>query len=103
GTFTLPQGLAPEDYTIIVATNRPVAPPGDTDDEGVDLVYESDYTNNETPASNATAVAIGSTPLLAVSNVTVPSAATSGAALPVSWTVTNNGAATGNVPITDSV
>jgi len=101
GTFALPNDMTAGQYYFLVATDRPVAPPGHT--EGVNLVYETNETNNELAASSTTAVAVGSTPDLTVSGVTAPTTATAGQQLAVSWTVTNNGAATGTVPITDSV
>ena len=48
-------------YYIIVATDRPLAPPGEPDD--VDLVYETNYANNELAQGTTTAVAIGPTPI----------------------------------------
>ncbi len=114
GTFTLPQTMPEGNYYFIVATDRPVSPANNlylnpryqsTAGEGRDLVEESDPDPqaHETATTSTTAVSLGTTPELTVSNVTVPSDATSGQALSVSWRVTNNGSATGNMPITDSV
>ncbi len=101
GTFRLPNAAAADSYYFIVATDRPLAPPND--DQSVRLVYETNYANNELAASAATTVAIGQTPELSISNVTAPSTAVSAGQLAISWTVTNSGADTGAVPITDSV
>jgi hypothetical protein len=101
GTFTLPNNLAAGNYYFIVGTDRPVAPPNDV--QGVNLVHETNEANNEMPASTITAVSVAPAPELTVSNVTVPGPAVSGVQLSVGWTVTNTGADTGNVPITDSV
>jgi hypothetical protein len=102
-TFTLPANSPAGDYYFIVATDRPVAPPNDTNNQGVDLVFETNEMNNETAAGTATAVSVAPAADLTVSNVTAPSTAISGGLLSVSWTVTNIGANTGKVPITDSV
>jgi RHS repeat-associated protein len=101
GTFTVPNTLLAGSYYFIVAVNRSVAPPNDTNNNGVELAYETNYSNNEQAVS--TTVSVAATPELSVSNVTAPSTATAGGQLAVNWTVTNSGAATGNVPITDSV
>ena len=101
GTFALPENMTVENYYFIVGINRPVAPPGDN--QGVDLVYETSGANNELAASSETMVSVGPTPQLVISNVTVPSTAAAGSQLSISWTETNNGASTGNVPITESL
>ncbi len=103
GAFTVPPTLPAGHYYYIVATDRPVAPPSDPDNEGVQLVYESNATNNDTSTDVAAPVSPAPLPDLTVSNVTTPNSATSSGQLAVGWTVTNNGGATGNVPITDSV
>jgi hypothetical protein len=46
GTFTLPTNLAAGNYYVIVATDRPVALPTDSGNDGVKLVYETTYANN---------------------------------------------------------
>jgi hypothetical protein len=91
GTFTLPETLAGGNYYFIVVT-----------DSG-DAVYDTNRANDAAAEATPTAVSVSPVPDLAVSNVTAPATATSGATLAVGWTVTNNGAATGNVPITDAV
>jgi hypothetical protein len=103
GTFTVPQSLTSGNYYLIVDVNRTIAPPNDIDGLGVELVYESNFTNNETATSTAISVTPAALPQLIVSAVTAPATATSGEPLAVGWTVTNAGADTGNVPITDSV
>jgi YD repeat-containing protein len=100
-TVTLPQTLAPGSYYFLVAADRPVAPPGHS--QGVNLVFESNNTNKETATPTPASIGLGAVADLAASNVTAPATATSGQVLTVSWTVTNSGAATGNVPITDAV
>ncbi len=100
-TFTVPQGLAAGNWFVIVATNRPVAPPGTNG--GVEVVYETNDTNNETAANPATVVTQSALPEPDLSNITAISPTVSGQDLSVGWTVTNNGGGTGNVPITDSV
>ena len=100
GTFTIPQGVAAGSYYFIVDTNRTVAPPGDT--QGVELVYESSYSNNETAESTPTAVSVATTPELTVSDIVLPTTASAGGPLSVGWTVTNSGTAVGS-PIVDSV
>ena len=90
-TFTVPQGTAAGNYYFIVVTNA------------TSLVYETDASNDSLASSTTTSVSPAPIPVFAVSNVTVPSTATSGGQLSVGWTVTNNGQDTGNVPITDSV
>ncbi len=101
GTFTLPVSVPAGNYYVIVAVDRPIAPPGvDTD---IELVYETNYANNELAENSTTVVSAGPTPDLGVSNVTPPATATAGQQLPVSWKVTNTGAATGNVTINDAV
>jgi hypothetical protein len=101
GTFTLPHGMAAGNYYFIVATDRPVTPPNNYG--GANLVYETSETNNELALGSATAVSVGPAPDLRVTGVTAPATATGGQQLALSWTVTNNGADTGAVPITDSV
>jgi RHS repeat-associated protein len=97
---TVPASLPAGNYHFVVATDRPVLPPGADPNTG-NLVYESNEANNET-AANTTNVTPG--PNLIVSNVTAPGSTTVGQPLAVGWTVTNNGAgATGDVPIQDSV
>jgi hypothetical protein len=91
GTFTLPRTLAAGNYYFIVVA------------DGSNVVYETDKTNNAAATSTATAVTAGPVADLAVSNVSAPATVTAGGTLPVSWTVTNNGADTGNVPIVDAV
>jgi hypothetical protein len=86
-----------------VAADRPLAPPNDSNNQGVNLVYESNEANNVTATSTPSTVTAGTVPDLAVSNVTVPATATAGQSVSVGWKVTNGGAATGTVPITDSV
>ena len=103
GTFTLPQSLTSGNYYFIVATDRPVTPPSDLDNQGVGLVYESNPSNNETATSTTTPASPSPLADLTVSNVSAPTLATSGGQLTVGWKVTNNGAATPNVPIYDSV
>jgi RHS repeat-associated protein len=98
-TVTLPQTLAGGSDYLIVATDRPVAPPNDS--QGLNLVIESNENNNETAA--ATTINLSAVPNLTVTNVTAPLTGTAGQVLPLSWTVTNSGAGTGNTPITDSV
>ena len=98
----IPIGLEAGTYSFIVATDRPVLPPGIYTNSN-NLVFESNETNNEKAASPATIFTSGATPKLAVSSVQVVSPATAGAQLSVSWTVTNNGVATGIVPIDDYV
>jgi hypothetical protein len=101
GSFTPPRGLAAGGYHFIIATDRPVAPPGDN--QGVNRVYEADETNNALAHTAATTVSAGPVPELIVSGVTAPATATSGGTIAVSWTVANGGADTAAVPITDSV
>ena len=102
--FTLPQNMATGSYYFIVAADRPVAPPNDFDNKYVNFLYDSpEKSNHEMAAPSLTAVTVGPTPELAVSKVMVPATASSGQTLTLSWTVTNNGSNTGNVPITDSV
>ncbi len=103
GTFTLPQNMAGGTWNFIVAVDRPLAPPSDLDSEGVNLVYETNETNNETASATTTAVTVAPLPVLTASNVMVANTAASGQQLAVSWTVTNTGGDTGDVPITDSV
>ena len=91
GTFTLPQTITPGDYYFIVVA------------DGGSVVYETNETNNARTSSTTVAITAGPVADLAVSNVTVPATAIAGTKLPVGWTVTNNGAATGNVPIVDAV
>lgn len=100
-TITLPETLPAGNYHVIVATDRPVAPP--YDGQGADLVYETNEANNETAAAGTLAVTVAPTPDLGISNVSAPTAATSGGQLAVGWSVTNTGADSGNVSITDSV
>jgi hypothetical protein len=102
-TFPLPQSFVAGNYYFIVATDRPIAPPSDVDGEGVNLVYESDETNNERATSTAPPISPAPLSDLTVTSVTAPATATSGAQLAVTWTVANIAADTGNVPITDSV
>ncbi len=90
-TFTLPADMTAGNYYLIVVTNA------------TGRVYETDTSNDALASSTTTAVTVAPTPDLTVSNVTVPSTATSGGQLSVGWTVTNAGGDTGNVPITDSV
>ena len=59
-TVALPQTLAAGSDYFIVATNRPVAPPNDN--QGVDLVAESNYDNNEAAATTATSVSVSAFP-----------------------------------------
>ncbi len=103
GTFTLPASFDAANYYFLVATDRPVLPPGDIGDLGSDLVYESNNTNQE--AANTTTTPVSPVPLpdLTVANVSAPGTATSGGQLAVGWEVDNGGADTGNVAITDSV
>jgi hypothetical protein len=91
GTFTLPRSMPADNYFIIVAT-----------DSG-NQVYEADEMNNDLALGSATTVSVGPTPEFTTSGVSIPVSATSGQQLAVSWTVTNNGVSTGNVPISDSV
>jgi hypothetical protein len=102
GNFSLPSTIAAGAYYVIVATNRPVAPPAPAGNDGERLVYETDYTNNIEAASVPTAVSVGQLPDLTVGNIAAPASATSGTLLPLTWTVTNAGAATGAVSLTDS-
>jgi len=77
-------------------------PPGNLLGAGINLVFEGNESDNETAA--ATTVSLGAVPDLAVSNVAAPATAISGQSLDVSWTVTNNGAASNSaLPINDSV
>ncbi len=102
-TVALPKTVAASSYYFIVATDRPVAPPNDTNNQGVNLVFETNEANNQTATSTPAAIAAAAVPDLAVASVTVPATAAVGQTLAVSWTVTNSGSATGNVPIADSV
>ncbi len=98
-TVTLPANLAAAAYNFIVTTDRPVVPSND-DPLTANLVYENNETDNQKAA--ATTITLG--PNLLVSNVTAPTTASTGQAITVGWTVTNNGVgATGNIPIDDSV
>ncbi len=90
---TLPATLAGGNYYFIVATNRPVAPPNDPNNQGVENLYESNFSNNETATSSTTAIAALDLPQLSVSNIVLPAAAYAGQPLTVSWTVTNTGGA----------
>ncbi len=98
-TLNLPQNLTAGDYYFIVAVDRPVAVPSHS---GTNRVFEGDETNNQTAAA-VTGVTLGDASDLVISNVAAPATATSGSEIALSWTVTNNGAATGNVSIADSV
>ena len=101
---TLPQTLTAGSYHIIVATDRPLTPPNaNPTNPGTNLVFETNEDNNETTVSAATAVSSGAVPDLSASGVTAPTTANSGQPLALIWSVTNNGADTGNVPINDSV
>ncbi len=91
GTFTVPRGTAAGNYYYIVQTNAS------------GLVYEDNSLNDELASSTTAVAAPGPMPELNVSDVTVPSTATSGGQLSVGWTVTNTGGDTQSVPITDSV
>jgi hypothetical protein len=101
GAFTLPMSMAAGNYYFIVATDRPLAPPGHS--QGVNLVYETSEANNEAFATPAATISTGAPADLAVSAVNAPASATGGQPLTIGWTVINNGSATGNRPITDSV
>ena len=100
-TVTVPPAVAAGSYNFIVAVDRPVDPPYPNGDfNKVNLVYESNETNNET--ASATTITAG--PNLVVSGVAAPATISVGLPLAVSWTVTNSGAGgTGNIPIQDSV
>ena len=87
----LPPSMAAGDYYFIVVT------------DSTDLVAGTNAANNQTATASTTSVALAPVPELAVSNVTLPATVNAGQLLPISWTVTNNGAATGDVPIVDSV
>ena len=105
GTFTAAADRWPPATTISSSPpNRPVAPPTDPDNEGVNLVYETDETNNAPGDEHARRVRRPVSPDLSVSSVGAARRRRPAAGqLAVSWTVTNTGANTGNVPITDSV
>ena len=91
GTFTVPRNTAAGNYHFIVVTNA------------TGLVYETDSSNDALASSTTVSVTPGPIPDLTVSDVTVPSTATSGGQVAVGWTVANVGGETGDVPITDSV
>ena len=101
-TVALPDDLPAGNYYFIVATDRPLLPKN-TYLANENLVYESNENNNETAATPSTSVTLAAVPDLAVSDISVPPTAFSGQTLTVGWTVTNNGADTGNVQIGDSV
>jgi hypothetical protein len=98
----VPTNVPVGSYHLVVTTDRPVTPPSDTASTD-ELVFESNFANNQTAESGTTNVTLGSTPQLTVSSVTVPATGAADQPLAVSWTVTNSGIATGNVPIKDSV
>ncbi len=102
-TFALPEALNPGNYYYIVETNQPQAPPGNTDGQGNLLVYESNLSNNELSTSSSVSSTPAQLPDLSVSNVNAASTAMSGQPLSLSWQVTNTGADTGAVSVTDSV
>ena len=77
-----------------MAVDRPIAPPTDLDGEGVNLVYETNETNNNLAAEQRHGCHRRlRRPTLNVSSVTAPASATAGQQLAVGWTVTNTGAA----------
>src|SRR5262249_30764877 len=96
GSFTVPHTLTAGNYYFLVATGAPV-------DEDAIRVYDANATNNTTATSTTAPVAPAPLAELSVSNVAVQNIAPGGGQMTVSWTVTNTGAATGGVSITDSV
>jgi RHS repeat-associated protein len=100
-SVTVPPALATGNYYFIVATDRPVQPPGSS--RWANLVFESNESNNQLGESAATNVTQGPTADLTVSNVSAPTPAIGGGLLSVSWTVTNKGTANVTVPIQDAV
>ena len=102
-SYSVPETLVSGNYYFIVDTNQTQTPPGDPDGAGNQLVYESNLGNNESATSSSTSASPAPLAELNVSAVTAPNTAMSGGQLAVGWTVTNTGAGTGTVPITDSV
>jgi hypothetical protein len=93
GTFSLPATFAPGSYFVIVATDRPVQPPGDNGTFD-NQVYEGSAAIR-TAASSAITVTQAPAPDLTVQTVTTGSSTVvSGQPLSVSWTVKNLDAAT---------
>ncbi|MEY3143914.1 MAG: hypothetical protein RLY21_2407 [Planctomycetota bacterium] len=86
--FTLPQSLAAGTYNLIIAT----------DTAGVR--FESDESNNTAVAGSVT-VTPATFPNLVVTSVLVPSEATVGGTMEISWTVTNTGNRATTVASTD--
>ena len=100
-SFALPTSLIGGTYYLIVSTDRPTATPLSA--TGVNLVFESNESNNNRAASLTASV----TPLvksdLTITSTTAPTTATAGGSLSVQWTVKNNGGDTGNNSISDGV
>jgi subtilase family serine protease len=93
-SFTLPQNLAaPVSDFFIVRADRPTPPFAGA--SGVNLVFESNETNNDGSTPTATSISAAATPDLTTTNVTPPAGnIVTGQTINVTWTVTNNAAAT---------
>ncbi len=88
---TVPPTLAAGSYFVIVVADQ------------AGQVVEGSGASTQRAEPTATAVSLGPVPDLTVSGVSVQGPVTSGTQMNVSWQVTNNGADTGAVPITDAV
>ncbi len=104
---TLPNGIAGTYYLSVVTAgtstpNYNSAQPGAAI-TGPGAPYEFIYTGNDTGLSAPTAVALAPAPDLVVNDVTVPSTATEGTAVNVTWTVANAGAGAAGGTWTDNL